>query len=227
MGTRPSKPRHSISVARAAPASSGNNVARWGGPLSLSSYRSLKGGEAACGAPSPRRARCFERSGRGDEPPRRHPDHQAESPLEAEDSPAGAAVDVVDATSDEFAGTLDIVAVITVAAVDDDVPGVQVRGELLHGAAGHPSRHHQPEDARLGELRREVRALFPESWSALQLTACGAVRRMSGRQDSNLVGADNPIRVRCAGPAPAERASVRIDTWSCPCATGCCVASWS
>lgn len=60
-------------------------------------------------------------------------DHEAEAAYQPEDAATGATVNVVDAT---LAGTLDIVAVVAVAAIDDDVPRIHVRGELVHGAAG-------------------------------------------------------------------------------------------
>ena len=62
-------------------------------------------------------------------------DHQAVAALEAEDAAAGADVDVVDALLAQLRGPADVVAVVGVAAVDDDVALVQQRGDLVDDPA--------------------------------------------------------------------------------------------
>ena len=60
-------------------------------------------------------------------------DHQAVATLESPDSAAGAYVDVVDAFGGEVFGAADVVDVVGVAAVDEDVAGFEMRGDLGDG----------------------------------------------------------------------------------------------
>ena len=57
-------------------------------------------------------------------------DHEAVAALEAEDAAARADVDVVHPARLELGGAVDVVAVVAVAAVDDDVAALEVPGEL-------------------------------------------------------------------------------------------------
>ena len=57
-------------------------------------------------------------------------DHQAEAPLEAEHAAAGADVDVVHALGRQRLGPVDVVAVVGVAAVDDDVARAHALGQV-------------------------------------------------------------------------------------------------
>ena len=83
-------------------------------------------------------------------------DHQAEAALEAEDPPAGTNVDEVDALRCERLGAVDVVAVVAVAAVDDDVVRLEHGCELVDDQAGDCGRHHHPDRARLVEFRDEL-----------------------------------------------------------------------
>ena len=79
-------------------------------------------------------------------------DHQAEPTLEAEHTTTGADVDVVDALGPEHLGAVDVVAVVRVAAVDDDVAGVESPGDVHHRRSGIGGGHHHPRGA--GRLER-------------------------------------------------------------------------
>ncbi len=75
-------------------------------------------------------------------------DHQAVAPIDAGDAAAGADVDVMVFRRREAFGAADVVAVVGVAAVDDDVAGrdagQQFPQQVIHRAGGH----HQPDGAR-------------------------------------------------------------------------------
>ncbi len=96
-------------------------------------------------------------------------DHQAETAFQPEDPPRGADVDVVDAPAGELGGPVHIVAVVGVAAIEDDVVGFEVFSEREHGLAGDPGGEHHPGRAGDGELRRELRE-------------CAGTGRAHGRQ---------------------------------------------
>src|SRR6184192_3457815 len=97
-------------------------------------------------------------------------DHEAVAALETEHASAGAAVDVVEPAAGEPGRAVDVVAVVGVPAVDDDVAALEVWDEALERRVGDARRDHEPDDARLGELRDEgvhrrgaARALAHES----------------------------------------------------------------
>src|SRR5690606_6517622 len=69
---------------------------------------------------------------------------------------ARAHVDVVHAGGLEGGGPVDVVAVVGVAAVDDDVAGGHQPGELGHRLPGVGRGHHHPGGAGHVELRHEV-----------------------------------------------------------------------
>ena len=83
-------------------------------------------------------------------------DHQAVAPLEAEDATARADVDVVDAGGLQALGAVDVVAVVRVAAVDDDVARREHLREIGDRRVDEGGGHHDPHRSRLGELRHEV-----------------------------------------------------------------------
>ena len=83
-------------------------------------------------------------------------DHQAVAALQAEDAAAGADVDVVDALLPQLLGPADVVAVVGVAAVDDDVALVEERGDLVDDLPGDAGRDHHPDGPRLLELADEL-----------------------------------------------------------------------
>ena len=81
-------------------------------------------------------------------------DHQAVATLEAEHSPAGATVEVVDPGLAQPGGDLDVIAVIGVAAVDDHIAGVEPLGDRLDRLPGYlPGRDHYPDCPGRGEHR--------------------------------------------------------------------------
>ena len=88
-------------------------------------------------------------------------DHEAEPALEPEHAAAGADVDVVDALRLQARGAVDVVAVVGVAAVDDDVAGLEVlrparrsssstnaAGTMIQTARGFESLLHEVLDRR-------------------------------------------------------------------------------
>ena len=83
-------------------------------------------------------------------------DHQAEASIEAEHPTAGADVDVVDVLLHERGRSIDVVAVVGVAAVDHDVTGIHPIAELHHRVACERRRHHHPGGSRRSELAHEI-----------------------------------------------------------------------
>src|SRR6267142_3751038 len=82
--------------------------------------------------------------------------HLAIAALQSPDPAACSDVDIVNAFGGELLGTADVVDVIRVAAIDDDVAGLQLRGEIMQGGIDHASRNHQPDSARLREFLHEI-----------------------------------------------------------------------
>jgi hypothetical protein len=78
--------------------------------------------------------------------------HQAIAALQSENPTAGTDVDVMQALLAKLGGPANIVAVVGVAAVDDDVAFVEQLGELINGLSGDPRRNHHPDRARALEL---------------------------------------------------------------------------
>jgi hypothetical protein len=84
-------------------------------------------------------------------------DHEAVAAVQAPDPAAGPAVDQVDAALPQPGRPLDVVAVVRVAAVDDDVARFHPVGELVDDLLGDlPRGHHHPGRARLGQAGDEV-----------------------------------------------------------------------
>ena len=65
--------------------------------------------------------------------------HQAVAALQTEDAAAGSDVDVMQALLPKLGGAAYIVAVVGVAAIDDDVALVEQTGELIDGLPGDPA----------------------------------------------------------------------------------------
>ncbi len=84
-------------------------------------------------------------------------DHQAVATLQAHHAAARPAVDVVDLLGREFPGPANVVHVVGVAAVYEDVAGLEmgqnVGDELFHKR----SRNHHPDRPRILQLLHEVR----------------------------------------------------------------------
>ncbi len=73
------------------------------------------------------------------------------------DTAAHPDVDVVDAAvPGERRGSVDVVAVPRIAAVDDRVAALEQRGELVDGLTDEGRRHHHPDVARRGEGADEL-----------------------------------------------------------------------
>ncbi len=83
-------------------------------------------------------------------------DHHAVAPLQAPDTAARPHVDVVDALRRELLGAPYVVHVVRIAAVDEDVAGLERGQQLGDGRVDHGRRDHQPDSARLGELAHQV-----------------------------------------------------------------------
>src|SRR5262249_26025800 len=83
-------------------------------------------------------------------------DHEAEAAVQPEHPSARADVDIVDALSLQLGGPVDVVAIIRVAAVDDDVAGLHDGRQPLYGVPGVGRRHHHPGGARWVELGHEL-----------------------------------------------------------------------
>ena len=79
-------------------------------------------------------------------------DHHAVAPLEPPDAATGADVDIMNALGGEFSGPPNVVDVIGIAAVDQDVAGVEERREFGNRLVNDRRRHHQPDRPRRAEL---------------------------------------------------------------------------
>ena len=78
--------------------------------------------------------------------------HQAVAALKPEDSAAGSDVDVVDALLLELGRPTYIIAIVGVAAIDDDVAFLHQAGELINGPARDAGWDHHPGHPRLLQL---------------------------------------------------------------------------
>ncbi len=78
--------------------------------------------------------------------------HQAVAAFQTEDTAAGAAIDEVNAFLAKQHRSLEIIAVITVAAIDKDVSILHAIGQLFDKVADHADGNHQPDDAWFGQF---------------------------------------------------------------------------
>ena len=83
-------------------------------------------------------------------------DHHAEATLQAEHAAAGADIDVADAPLGERRRPVDVVAVVAVAAVDEDIALVEMLGHIGDDAVGDAGGDHDPGAARGGEPCGEI-----------------------------------------------------------------------
>src|ERR1700738_741799 len=83
-------------------------------------------------------------------------DHLAIATLEPPDAAAGANINIVNAAGGEFLGAANVVDVVGVAAVDHDVAGFELRGEIMQGGIDNASGNHQPYGARLREFFNKI-----------------------------------------------------------------------
>ncbi len=84
-------------------------------------------------------------------------DHQAVASFQTPDTAAGANVDILNSLRRELFTATDVVDVVGIAAIDQNVAGLQVRRNLGDGLVHHGGGNHQPDGARLGELAYHVR----------------------------------------------------------------------
>ncbi len=84
-------------------------------------------------------------------------DHQTVAPFQTPDTAAGAHVDILNALGRELLTAADVIDVIRIAAVDQNVAGLQVGRDLGNGFVHHRGGNHQPDGARFGELADHVR----------------------------------------------------------------------
>ena len=83
-------------------------------------------------------------------------DHQAVAAAFTRRAAAGADVEVVMSRCAQSLRPPHVVAVVRIAAVDDDVAGAEMRHQGVEHAVDHRGRHHQPDRARRGQLRDEL-----------------------------------------------------------------------
>src|SRR5260370_15768190 len=69
---------------------------------------------------------------------------------------AGADVDVVQCLRGEVFRTPDVVDVVRIAAVDDDVAGVEFCGKILQRGVHHCGRNHEPDCAPPLQLLHQI-----------------------------------------------------------------------
>jgi hypothetical protein len=79
-------------------------------------------------------------------------DHLAIAALQAPDASAGADVDILDSLRLELLGAADIVDVVGIAAIDQDIAPLQLRGERLDGGIDSCRRNHHPDGPRRGQF---------------------------------------------------------------------------
>src|SRR4030095_15972291 len=82
-------------------------------------------------------------------------DHQAVAPLQTKDAAAGTDVHIVQALLTQLLGPAYVVAIVRVAAVDDDVAFIEQAGYLVDDLAGNASGNHHPDRARPLQLADE------------------------------------------------------------------------
>ena len=78
----------------------------------------------------------------------RSANHHAISAIDSPNTAAGSDIDVMNSLAFNFAGTAHVIFEIGIAAVNDDVAGLHVLRQLLHGLFGGIARgHHHPPRA--------------------------------------------------------------------------------
>ncbi len=83
-------------------------------------------------------------------------DHQAVAPLQTPDAAARPHVNIVDPRRLEFPGPANVVAIIRIAAVDEDVIFLEADNEVLQDLIDDAGRNHHPDDTRFLELRDKI-----------------------------------------------------------------------
>ena len=87
----------------------------------------------------------------------RSPDHQAVASLQAHHPAARPAIDVLDLLGCEIPRPSDVVHIVGVAAVDEDVAGLEMREDVGDESFHERPRNHHPDRARLLHLLHEIR----------------------------------------------------------------------
>src|SRR4029077_2040709 len=83
-------------------------------------------------------------------------DHHAVAPLQPPHAAARPDIDIVDALRRQLLGAADVVDVIGIAAVDQDVAGVESGGDAGDRLVDDACGHHQPDDSWFLQLLDEV-----------------------------------------------------------------------
>ena len=78
-------------------------------------------------------------------------DHQAVAALEAGNATTGSDVEVVNSSGLQLRATAHVIAVMRIAAIDDDVACVKPWHEIAKRLINNGRRHHQPDGVRLGK----------------------------------------------------------------------------
>ena len=129
-------------------------------------------------------------------------DHQAVAAVKAPDAAARPDVDEMDAGGADARARIDGVAVVGVAAVDDDVAGLKQGREPVHVFGNDPRWQHEPARARLlqeaGEMLDAVGT--PRSFLDQLLDAVG----VDVVDDAFMAGAQKPAHHVGAHPAKAD-----------------------
>ena len=133
-------------------------------------------------------------------------DHQAIAPRETRDAPTRPDVDVMDAARFQRVRAAEIVAVIRIAAVDDDVAGIEQRDEQCERLVDDRSGHHQPHDARRGEPRDQVCQRRRPDDARLQRIGDGA--RVHVVHDARMARASKPAHHRRPHSSQSDHADL-------------------
>src|SRR5580692_1086017 len=83
-------------------------------------------------------------------------DHETVAPLQSPDTATGSDVHILDPLGREFSAAANVIDVIRIAAIDQNVAGLQVWGKLGNRIVHKPSRYHQPNCPWFGKLADHV-----------------------------------------------------------------------
>jgi hypothetical protein len=83
-------------------------------------------------------------------------DHHAVAAFATPDTAARPHVHVMDLLRRQLLGTADVIHVIGIAAVDEDVPGLEMGQQVADGLVHDGRGDHQPDRSRPLQLRHEV-----------------------------------------------------------------------
>src|SRR3984957_10523688 len=83
-------------------------------------------------------------------------DHETVAPLQTPDAATGAHVHILDSLRGELSTAANVIDVIRIAAIDQNVAGLQEWGQLGNRSVHIPGRDHQPNCTWLGKLGDHV-----------------------------------------------------------------------